>query len=140
MGFSLVSFLVLTFLGVFDPSTSLGGAQLMLVNTGITTVGWLSVTFLTKPEAHLRAFYERTRPGGIGWRAFATRTGLPLEAAAFVVVVKVTPANATPQSRTRGPRRPSARTCSTMLPVATARRPNALWNVIQEQVRVRAAR
>ncbi len=147
MGFSLVSFLVLTVLGVFDPSTSLGGAQLMLVNTGVTTVGWLAVTFLTKPEpdAHLRTFYERTRPGGIGWRAFAVRSGLPVEAAAtgvsswvgwlagivavyaalfgmgqlllgprlqglgllalaaaaFVVVVKVTPANAPPHEAMR---------------------------------------
>lgn len=83
MGFSLVSFLLLTGLGVFDPSDALGGAWLMLVNTAVTTVGWLSVTLLTKPEpdAHLRVFYERTRPGGIGWRAVAQAAGLPVERA-----------------------------------------------------------
>lgn len=72
MGFSLVSFLALTGFGVFDASDPSGGAQLMLVNTGITTVGWLTVTFLTAPEpqTHLRAFYERTRPGGAGWKRF----------------------------------------------------------------------
>lgn len=84
MGFSLVSFLLLTGLRVFDPSDPVGGAHLMLVNTAITSVGWLVVTFLTapEPEAHLRSFYERTRPGGIGWRAIAAKSSLPPEPAA----------------------------------------------------------
>jgi len=40
---------------------------------------WLPVTFLTAPDparpeavAHLRAFYERVRPGGAGWRRVAS--------------------------------------------------------------------
>lgn len=84
MLFSLVSFLLLTGLRVFDPSDPTGGAHLMLVNTAITTVGWLTVTFLTppEPEAHLRAFYERTRPGGLGWRHIAAKAGLAPEPAA----------------------------------------------------------
>ena len=84
MGFSLTSFMLLTGLRVFDPSDAVGGAQLMLVNTAITTVGWLTVTFLTKPEpeAHLVAFYLRTRPGGVGWRAIAAKAGLAPESAA----------------------------------------------------------
>ncbi len=66
MGFSLTSFLALTGLGVFDPADPAGGAWLMLVNTAVTTVGWVAVTLLTRPEpeAHLVAFYARTRPGG----------------------------------------------------------------------------
>ncbi|MFZ5439748.1 MAG: sodium:solute symporter family protein [Myxococcota bacterium] len=70
MGFSLVSFLVLTVGGVFDPADPLDGAWLMVTNTAITTVGWVVVTFLTPPEPleHLRAFYARTRPGGWLWK------------------------------------------------------------------------
>ncbi len=36
-----------------------------------TTIVWLTVTYLTRPEREstLIAFFERTHPGGIGWRA-----------------------------------------------------------------------
>jgi len=46
-------------------------ALLLLLTTGATTIVWLAVTFMTAPEpqATLRAFYERARPGGPGWRA-----------------------------------------------------------------------
>jgi Na+/proline symporter len=39
----------------------------------LTTVVWVTVTFLTKPtdEATLRAFYRKVRPAGRGWAAFA---------------------------------------------------------------------
>ena len=35
-----------------------------------TTLVWLVVTFLTEPveESHLKAFFRRIRPGGIGWK------------------------------------------------------------------------
>ncbi len=35
-----------------------------------TTIVWLVVTYLTKPEPieHLKAFYSKTHPGGLGWR------------------------------------------------------------------------
>ncbi len=35
-----------------------------------TTIVWLLVTYLTKPEPldHLKAFYRKTHPGGLGWR------------------------------------------------------------------------
>lgn len=70
MACSLASFVGLTASGLFDPSDALGGAHLMMANTALTTVGWVTVTFFTRPEpeAHLRAFHERTRPGGPGWR------------------------------------------------------------------------
>jgi solute:Na+ symporter, SSS family len=44
-----------------------------------TTVCWLVVTFLTAPvpDAHLIAFYRRTRPDGPGWRRIAVAAGTP---------------------------------------------------------------
>ncbi|MCC6335350.1 MAG: Na+:solute symporter [Myxococcales bacterium] len=71
MAVSLLSFAALTGLGSFDPSDSLGSAYLMLANTAITTVAWVSVTLLTKPEsqATLTAFVTRVQPGGPGWRS-----------------------------------------------------------------------
>ncbi|HSM35972.1 MAG TPA: sodium:solute symporter family protein [Longimicrobiales bacterium] len=43
----------------------------LVIGVVITTVGWMTVTFLTPPddEATLRAFYDRIRPIGAGWRA-----------------------------------------------------------------------
>ncbi|MBI3142807.1 MAG: Na+:solute symporter [Bacteroidetes bacterium] len=40
----------------------------------VTTLSWLITVWLTKPEpeAHLRAFYERVRPGG-NWKPFSGR-------------------------------------------------------------------
>jgi hypothetical protein len=42
-------------------------------------VCWLTVTFLTPPEteAHLVAFYQRTRPDGPGWKRIAALAGGP---------------------------------------------------------------
>jgi Na+/proline symporter len=42
----------------------------LLIAVGITTVTWIVVTLLTKPEsqATLRSFYRLTRPGGPGWK------------------------------------------------------------------------
>jgi Na+/proline symporter len=79
MAVSLVSFAALTGFGVFDPSNSLGSAYLMLANTVITTIGWVTVTLLTKPEpdATLEAFVRRVQPGGPGWSAVTARAGLP---------------------------------------------------------------
>jgi TM2 domain-containing membrane protein YozV len=49
----------------------------MLITVGVSTVVWLAVTFMTKPEpdATLDAFYHRVRPGGRGWRQVAQRLG-----------------------------------------------------------------
>jgi hypothetical protein len=53
----------------------------MLVTTAVTTVVWLTVTFLTPPtpRATLESFYRRVRPGGPGWRSVAASTGFPNE-------------------------------------------------------------
>ncbi len=61
-------------------------AYIMLITVAITTVVWLAVTFLTKPESKdiLVSFYLRARPGATGWGPIArmapevvvTQTGL----------------------------------------------------------------
>ena len=52
-------------------------AWTMLITVLVTTVVWLSVTFLTQPEseATLERFYRRVRPGGPGWRPVIRRLG-----------------------------------------------------------------
>jgi hypothetical protein len=56
-------------------------AVVMLVTVAISTVVWLSVTFLTQPEsdAVLDSFYERVRPGGPGWAHVSARLGFGRE-------------------------------------------------------------
>ncbi len=57
-------------------------AKTMLVTVVVSTIVWLAVTFLTKPEPEekLRAFYDRVRPGGPGWARVSTAMGLGREA------------------------------------------------------------
>jgi len=59
--------------------TDLAFPYTLLAVVGWTTVCWLTVTFLTSPEpdAHLVAFYRRTRPDGPGWKHIAARAGGP---------------------------------------------------------------
>ncbi|HXC24886.1 MAG TPA: hypothetical protein VNU46_03150, partial [Gemmatimonadaceae bacterium] len=56
-------------------------AWVMLLTVGVTTVVWISVTFLTAPEPAetLDAFYLRVRPGGPGWRQVSERLGFGRE-------------------------------------------------------------
>jgi hypothetical protein len=56
-------------------------AWVMIITVAVTTVVWLTVTFLTppEPEAVLEAFYRRVRPGGPGWARISTRMGLGRE-------------------------------------------------------------
>ncbi len=48
-------------------------AWIMIITVAITTIVWLSVTFLTAPESRetLLAFYRRTRPSRSGWGPIA---------------------------------------------------------------------
>ncbi|HUA84472.1 MAG TPA: sodium:solute symporter family protein [Bryobacteraceae bacterium] len=48
-------------------------AWIMIITVAITTVVWLAVTFLTKPERDdvLLRFYVRTRPSAAGWGRIA---------------------------------------------------------------------
>ena len=56
-------------------------ALLMLFTVGTTTVVWIVVTFITKPEPMetLVAFYRRVRPEGPGWNTIAARADLAAE-------------------------------------------------------------
>jgi hypothetical protein len=48
-------------------------AKQTLVTTVVTTIAWVAVTLLTKPEPHqtLEAFYRRVRPDVFGWKPIA---------------------------------------------------------------------
>jgi Na+/proline symporter len=54
-------------------------AQTLLVTVPITTLVWIVVTYLTKPEseATLERFYQRVRPHPAGWRPIARRSTVP---------------------------------------------------------------
>ena len=56
-----------------DTSEPLDFAHVMLLTVGISTVVWVSVTFLTAAESEgtLHAFYRKVRPGGALWRPVA---------------------------------------------------------------------
>jgi SSS family solute:Na+ symporter len=53
----------------------------LLVTVGVTTVVWVTVTFLTPPveAARLADFLRRIRPGSRGWAAVARRHGITQE-------------------------------------------------------------
>jgi len=56
-------------------------AKTMLATVLVSTAVWLAVTFLTRPEpdATLRSFYGRVRPGGPGWARVSAAMGLGRE-------------------------------------------------------------
>ena len=57
----------------FDSARPVEEAWIMIITVAITTVVWLAVTFLTKPESQetLVSFYRRTAPSVAGWRPIA---------------------------------------------------------------------
>lgn len=65
----------------FAPGDPRADSTVMLVTVVISTIAWLTVTFLTRPEpeAVLESFYRRVRPGGSGWRRVAERAGFGAE-------------------------------------------------------------
>lgn len=60
-----------------EGEASLQQAQIMLITVAVSTIAWVTVTFLTRPEsdATLDAFYQRVRPGGPGWARVSERLG-----------------------------------------------------------------
>jgi Na+/proline symporter len=54
---------------------------IMLITVALSTLIWLTVTFMTAPERQdvLEAFYTRVRPGGPGWAIVSERMGLGRE-------------------------------------------------------------
>jgi Na+/proline symporter len=78
MAASFVTSVSLQALGLDLGDTASGDYALtMLITVGVSTVVWLTVTFLTAPEsdATLERFYRRVRPGGSGWRRVSERLG-----------------------------------------------------------------
>jgi Na+/proline symporter len=61
-----------------DPRTD---SAIMLITVALSTVVWLTVTFVTAPEqdAVLESFYRRVRPGGPGWAKVSERIGFGRE-------------------------------------------------------------
>ena len=70
----VVSVLLQTVWGL-DSDRPVDFAKIVLITVAITTVVWLAVTYLTRPEAEstLDAFYRRTRPSRTGWSPVAAR-------------------------------------------------------------------
>src|SRR2546421_1519528 len=70
----VVSVLLQT-VGGLDSDRPLDFAHIVLITVAATTVVWLAVTFLTRPESEstLLAFYRRTRPSRAGWGPVAAR-------------------------------------------------------------------
>ena len=67
-----ISFAVALFMNFVYPSLGLPELeswQVLLIGIGLTTVGWVAVTFMTRPtdEATLISFYQKIKPGGPGW-------------------------------------------------------------------------
>ncbi len=67
-----ISFAVALFMNFVYPLLGLpelASWEVLLLGIAITTVGWLAVTFMTRPTdaATLQSFYLRIKPGGPGW-------------------------------------------------------------------------
>ena len=79
MACSLLVTIILSRWQPFAGSSSLVFAKGALATTIITTLVWLTVTFLTRPEPDdvLIRFYTRVRPDARGWRRIATRAADP---------------------------------------------------------------
>jgi solute:Na+ symporter, SSS family len=82
-----VSFLVAVYLELIHvrlfPALALDSSTRLLIGVGITTVTWLTFTYLTRPAEQdtLYRFYSLVRPGGPGWAPVverAAREGLDL--------------------------------------------------------------
>ena len=67
--------------GRFPAGDLRADAWVMLTTVVLSTVVWLAVTFLTKPEpdAVLERFYRRVRPGGPGWARVSEKAGFGRE-------------------------------------------------------------
>jgi hypothetical protein len=68
----VVSVVLQGFIGM-DGDNPVDFAWIMIITTAVTTVVWVAVTFLTKPETNqtLVTFYRRTRPSLSGWGPIA---------------------------------------------------------------------
>jgi Na+/proline symporter len=69
MATAFVTSVVLQIVGGLDSDKPVDFAWIMIITVAVTTVVWLTVTLLTKPESDqtLVKFYSRARPGVTGW-------------------------------------------------------------------------
>ncbi len=67
--------------GHFPEGDLRADAVVMLITVGVSTVVWLTVTYMTPPETEdvLETFYRRVRPGGPGWARISARAGFGRE-------------------------------------------------------------
>lgn len=68
-----ISFAVALFMNFVYPHLGLPALedwQVLLIGIGITTIGWLIVTFMTRPtdDEVLASFYQKIKPSGPGWK------------------------------------------------------------------------
>lgn len=58
--------------------------QQLLVMILITTIAWVSITFMTPPsdEETLKSFYTKVKPHAAGWRPIAEKTGIAADTSA----------------------------------------------------------
>ena len=78
----VISVTMITFMkGKYPEGDLRTDAWVMLVTVALSTIIWLTVTFLTKPEPDevLERFYRRVRPGGPGWERISTKAGFGRE-------------------------------------------------------------
>jgi len=54
---------------------------IMLITVALSTIVWVTATFVTQPESPkvLEAFYRRVRPGGPGWAKVSEQAGFGRE-------------------------------------------------------------
>jgi len=75
---SEISAMVISFaVAVYMQTVGWNPSLELVIGVAVTTVGWLTVTFLTPPDdpGILRAFHAKIRPIGPGWRAVVGDTG-----------------------------------------------------------------
>ncbi|MFN2565331.1 MAG: sodium:solute symporter family protein [Gemmatimonadaceae bacterium] len=61
----------------FAPGDPRADSVVLLVTMAVSTIVWVTVTFMTAPEPGpvLERFYQRVRPGGPGWAQVSQRLG-----------------------------------------------------------------
>ena len=78
---SEISAMIAPFIGVIASRTlfDLHFPESMFFIVAFTTIVWIVVTFLTKPDRveTLHAFCRKVRPGGPGWRKISEELGIP---------------------------------------------------------------
>lgn len=76
----IISFFVAVYLEILHEQwggTPMNGYTKLLLGVGITTAGWLLVTFLTPPDEQstLLSFYKKIRPAQGGWKPVLDKAG-----------------------------------------------------------------